>query len=684
MCNSLWDSLLTGSVYPGEIGLNPILFKTFAAELANINEINFSYLKDPGLLKQRLINALMYNAYIKNSEVWNSTKDVLTESDGISDVVMKGYKYAEQISAMAEMSSSINANEVADMFLGDFEGFSNYFKSHPELTLVVFDESNMYKQLNTDNKNVFLQFLNSRYELPFSIMSVDDYKTLTSNQKLTLPAPLRWVQKNIMTPIKKLSLAFSIPFMFKNILSASYITLATSEAKFDLSTYFKYLGQTIRDNRRYNHIYTSMLTSKTLDDFTHSFHEKEKNWVNLIDNPKFMERLKVENEDLYNYITKLSTEDKARLAELNDIVHTSAAYGQINELTKYNEAEQQRERNARDAEEKLKDTKNLTKEEERLYKFQAGMRKYQNMSIDEIKQRLEELDNLKILNSEEHQEKSILESIVKRHNNKRANAIYKWTGIQWFLNVNNNIETVLRTTAMRVYLNEGMTFDQATLKVIETQFTYDNKSIAEQLAEFVVPFASYPIRMGNLALDLVKDGTVMDAVFWSDYYSWDEESEQQSRSEYLTRRRAQGDVPVGSKLLSLANPIQESLFMLQEGKTSLNNKLNPLLKPAVDMISGSEYVRWNHLPLISQGNNFVNLIQTGNTSFTNDYYRYNQFGNYYLPRVNNRIGGTIYNKLYTKGGYSKVSMNMSPLTSSNLKYRVNDILYNSGPKNTRK
>jgi hypothetical protein len=40
--------------------------------------------------------------------------------------------------------------------------------------------------------------------------------------------------------------------------------------------------------------------------------------------------------------------------------------------------------------------------------------------------------------------------------------------------------------------------------------------------------------------------------------------------------------------------------------------------------------------------------------------------------------------MYTKSGHSRVLMNMQPLSSSNLKYRVNAIMKYSGPTNTRR
>ena len=116
------------------------------------------------------------------------------------------------------------------------------------------------------------------------------------------------------------------------------------------------------------------------------------------------------------------------------------------------------------------------------------------------------------------------------------------------------------------------------------------------------------------------------------------------------------------------------------------NKINPLAKPFIDLATGSEYNRWNQLPGISIVNGYANIIKERSlvANFTNDYYRYERFTNYYRPRANNKIYGSLYNRMYTKSGYSRVLMNMQPLTSSNLKYRVNSIMKYSGPTNTRR
>lgn len=699
MYNSLWDSLLTmDDSQLKALGLDPIAFKNFLAELGAINETTFSYLKDIKLTKQRLQNALVYNLYFKNSDILRKA-EIEDYSDDISKVAMRNYMYADQIQKMNQFeTSSFTFKDAIQAFTDEngelrVEQFQKYFRDHPEMTFVVFEPDNFmfgseslgkYKQLNVQNMEVISQYLKYKDELPFSIMSVDSFRQLTKNQTYDLPVPLQWIQKYILGTVKRLGLALSFPFMVKNAVTASYMTMATTEAKFSLPNYLKHLWTAIADYRNYNHIYSKLITSITLNDFTHSYYEKEKNWVSLLNNPKFMEKLKSENKSLYDYINKLSPKQIERLAEYNDIVHTAAAYGQINEITRYHEREKQYEYNAKVAEERLKDTSGLSKDEIADLKYQVGIRKYQNMDIADIKKEYAELESKKILTYQEQQTMNLLKTIINRHNNKFWNSFQKYTSMIGLLSFNNNIETVLRTTAIRSYLEDGMTFDQATLKVIETQFTYDNKSIAEQLAEFVVPFVSYPLRMGSLMTDLTIDGTLIDVVFWSDYYLWDEEDNNTRKSDYLTRRRAQGDIPINNKLLSLGEPIKESLFMLKEPGYALNNKLNPLAKPVVDYISGSEYVRWNHIPIVSQTSNVINLLSTGKSSMINDYYKYNQYPNYYMPRINNRIGGTIYNKLYTRGGYSRVSMNMSNLTNNNLKHRVNAILRYSGPVNTRK
>jgi hypothetical protein len=395
------------------------------------------------------------------------------------------------------------------------------------------------------------------------------------------------------------------------------------------------------------------------------------------------------------------------LQELSILSNTSAAYGEVNSITRNKQRELKAIKESEDADKRLKEKYGIDfmisrKELEELKKSgnytssqiqeiedlraTASKKKYDNMSTKKLKAKLIEIDNnIKDRGkaySNELRLKTIINDILNNRQYGFTNNLYKYTGISKYLDINNDMETIFRLSAMRNYMSEGMTLDQATYEVIQRQFLYNDKSQAEQYAEFLVPFISYPLRMVKLAETMTHDSTVMDLLFWMNMYSWDdEEDEQQKNSEYLTKRRARGDVPIGDKLVQFGSPFNEGIMNFQNPLYSLNNKLNPLMKPFVDLATGEEHVRWNHLPVASQIDSVSNMIQERNimSSFVNDFYRYNQFGNYYRPRINNRITGTFYNNLYTRTGKSRVSMNMQPLNSSNLKYRINDILY-SGPK----
>ena len=162
-------------------------------------------------------------------------------------------------------------------------------------------------------------------------------------------------------------------------------------------------------------------------------------------------------------------------------------------------------------------------------------------------------------------------------------------------------------------------------------------------------------------------------------YSWGDE--ETGDSNYLMTRKAKGDIPIGDKLYNLGNPFMESLLTLSQPMQSINNKLNPIAKPLVDLATNSEYNRWNQLlgPFSGVPETVQEVMdeQTFNPgtllNYSNQYHRYNDTTYYraYPQR------STFYKHLYTSGGYSRVSMNMQQATLDNLRYRVGDILYKS-------
>jgi hypothetical protein len=458
-----------------------------------------------------------------------------------------------------------------------------------------------------------------------------------------------------------------------------------------------------RDYHRYTDIAIAMTSSYSARKYlTGSLYSMDKRWIELLDDDEFKALLKANNEDdVLEMIEKLTPEDIERFKFINEARNTSAARGEISSITLNNAREKALEKEAAEAEKTLSEKYgNATAKDmlDNLDKYknhqdydtiatlvaQANYRKYQKLPVEELQKMLDELKEKDVLDYHEKKRKYVLENILKDKESHVWDAVFKNEVANHWYNFNENLETIFRLSAMDMYIKEGSTFDEATAEVIKRHFIYNNKSAAEQYAEFVIPFISYPLRMLSLVDDIAGDSTVMDMMFWFDKYSWGEEEHEQS--DYLTRRKARGDIPVGDKLFSLGSPFKEGVMNFQNPLYSLNNKINPLAKPFIDLATGSEYNRWNQLPGVSIVNGYANIIKERSlvANFTNDYYRYERFTNYYRPRVNNKIYGSLYNRMYTKSGYSRVLMNMQPLSSSNLKYRVNSIMKYSGPTNTRR
>ena len=72
--------------------------------------------------------------------------------------------------------------EVPDLPLDNFESFSNYFRKHPELRLVVFDETGKYEVLDTKDRGMYNYFLNHKDgdnpKISFGVVRDPSYKSL--------------------------------------------------------------------------------------------------------------------------------------------------------------------------------------------------------------------------------------------------------------------------------------------------------------------------------------------------------------------------------------------------------------------------------------------------------------------------------------------------------------------------
>lgn len=700
----MFDSLLRNEITPEELGLDPTVFSKFVAEINSLNENSFKYIKDIKVLKNRLVNSLIYNVFKnKNYSKFRGMYNTKLFNTNHIDAYNESLKlFQDTISNFIGIDGTIDSSRLF-----------NYFKNHPEYTIVFLDNRGKIHRVRASedlfNSTEFKDAVFGKNNT-VSIMSEDLFRSIAKDiQPQEIKNPIfRWAKNHILRNMKVLSLV-NMNFMIQNAYAASMQNIISMEGVVNIPKFISSMVRTVRDYHKFKKIMMQVTSSKSISDFAGTtITSIETKWVDIIDDPEFLKTLEVNGEiDLVKLIKSLSKEDKEMLKELSVLSNTSAAYGEVNSITRNKQRELKAIKESEDAAKELMDKygidfnisskaleelkssgKYTTSEIEniRTLKAVASRKKYDNMSTRKLKSKLKEIDA--DINARgrayisELRTKNIINDILNSRQYKTTETLYKYTGISKYLDINNDMETIFRLSAMRNYIDEGMTLDQATYEVIQRQFLYNDKSQAEQYAEFLVPFISYPLRMIKLAETMTNDSTLMDILFWMNLYSWDEEeTEQQKNSEYLTKRRARGDVPIGDKLVQFGSPFNEGIMNFQNPLYSLNNKLNPLMKPFVDLATGEEHVRWNHLPVASQIDSVSNMIQERNimNSFVNDFYRYNQFGNYYRPRINNKITGTFYNNLYTRTGKSRVSMNMQPLNSSNLKYRINDILY-SGPK----
>lgn len=699
----MYNAILKGEIPLEDIGLNRLVFSEFVKSINEINETSFSYINDTQQLKNVLINSLMYHIYKNNpSEKASMLYNTKLFNIGNRDAYAESLKlFKDTVSIYTDMNGNIDTN-----------GFINFFKNHPEYNLVFLDNKGEIHKLRPSpeviNSPEFKKALLGNSTI--SIMSEDLFTGLAKDiqpQEIKNPV-FNWMRNHLLRNLKVLSLV-NMNFMPQNAMAAAFQNIISTEGKINIPKFISSMSKTIRNYHKYNKIMLDVTSSNAIKNFTgNSVTSIETMWTEMIQNEDFLNALIEEgNTKLVNTLRKLSEKDIQMLKDYSKYTHTSAAYGEVNSITRNKQRDlkaiAEAEQAAKDLKEKYdidfsisnKDLKEL--EDSGMYtlseiteikslRLTALKKKYDNMSTAELKKELSsiksDIEKRGKSYKNERRQIEIINSILNNRQYNITNNLFKYLGITKYLDINNDMETIFRLSAIENYIEQGMTLDQATYEVIKRQFLYNDKSQAEQYAEFFIPFISYPLRMVKLAETMTHDSTVMDLLFWMNVYSWDdEEDEQQENSEYLTKRRARGDVPIGDKLVQFGSPFNEGIMNFQNPLYSLNNKLNPLMKPFVDLATGEEHVRWNHLPVASQIDSVSNMIQERNimNSFVNDFYRYNQFGNYYRPRINNRITGTFYNNLYTRTGKSRVSMNMQPLNSSNLKYRINDILY-SGPK----
>lgn len=706
-------------------------YLNFTQLLNNINENTFDYIKDTNYLKDQIKCMIAFNLFSDKSIFKKFDLDPteipeqLKKSTNLIKITDIRNTYNNSLDLMDNVRSLFISLNPDGSFNYNIEGFKNYLKNHPEYYLAYMNNDGVITRLNTYNDNILMQVLSDQ-ESSYSIISKDSFIGITNKiQPIKIKNPIiKFLHNELLRPLKILSLS-NLNFILQNTIAAVFQNTISTSSGINFVKTITNMFKTNKDINNYKNLVTNIISSDTTYKFIGGDTNQLERCLDLIKDPDYIEALRKNGEnELADLLDSLTDDDVLSLKELDLYMHSTSAEGEITATIERDARDTEIRNQANKAKVKLQDKygddivnkiantneafkldevdaiirKNnpnisdidLIEKREEFLDLQSRIKenKYQTMDIDKL---IELRDNLlqlqdyykehgATLSWREQRQLHVIEHVINTRRSGITDKLTKMKLIEQWLNLNEHLETVFRVSAIRGYIEDGMSFEEATSEVIKRHFIYNNKSIAEQYAEFLIPFISYPLRMLSLVESMTHDATTMDLLYRFNKFSWGDEDA--SKSDYLTKRKARGDIPVGNKLLQLTSPFNEGIMNLQNPLYTLNNKINPLLKPLVDSISGSQYNRWNQIPVVSNVNNLTQAINEGNIlhNITSDYYRYNSYSNYYLPRVNNRIGGTVYNKMYTKRGFSRTIMNMQPLNTSNLRYRVDNIMKYSGPR----
>lgn len=672
-------------------------------ELKSLTPDSIGYIKDIEEYKKRIKSIFITN-YIENQKLIGNKFDPIKfnkssayrEGLDISDLAnskLASSKPAEimNIDSPGIDNTTINAafqnihaikdsnnlfRNICNIYGTNPKKIANFFKSRKDLKLVYMDPKTFTLQLMNVNEYNITSILQSKNLDSFAVMSKDDYfKLVHKTQPIKLPSWLSSLHKYLILPTKLFSLYYSIPFLANNIGSAYLQNVSANggnpiTAISDLVSISKYYNN-------WKEIYIEATSNKYLwDKFGDSDIINEK-WIDFIlsGDEDFISTLDT-NSSLYKFIKESSEKDREMLLKINEYSKTAATYSEIIDV----------QRNVNISKKKSEQLDALTKrvnngtaDSDEILEYNV-IRDTPNDGFENIQKEYEYLKTKKDKNRYDYRRMHTLKNRLDSRFGTMMSKIYKYTGLQKWLDINADIENIFRMAMMDNLTKQGADLSVATNEVIRRHFIYNDKSEFDRLLEVFMPFSTYPIKAAKLFTDLTDDASFVKMMYLYNKYSWGDEDE--SRSEYLQKRKVKGDIPINNQLLGLGNAFTESLYTLMNPLEAVNNKLNPLLKPMVDLATNAQYNRITQLPLVSQGANIYESVESYKQSgtfnagrllgMTRNYYSYEN--NYYnRPRYPQR--SYLYKNLYTKGGYSRVSMGMQQTTLDNLHYRVNDILY---------
>ena len=605
--------------------------------------------------------------YINNDGTYNikSFRDYLLKHKEYSLTYWDGYKLKQ-----------LNPNSPDDtlaLILADETGAYNLISR--DMFLKISKDTDSNKFINDKAVIKFYEMVDGKPQLvakmkndPDSLEIENLKKEFNSENKFYNITPtaagsfINALRTFVLIPSKILSLTMSFPFLVQNAVTAFIQNKrVTGDGIIETAINFFKTGKQLM---HYDNVFSHIVYNDTFIEYTKT---QGIDWITALERRDLIKDLKTINPNIdlnyIKYIEDLKKEfiDFDSLKEIDHILSSNAAMGEISELQHNLEIEKINKS-------KLESLKNSNPDEFYIKNPKP------NDGFNSLKEEYNYLMAKAKRSSKEWRRTKELKNMINVNaTRKYYNFITKNKVSKKFLDVNEFLEKVARISEIKSLESKGFTEAYALSRTIDTHFLYNNKSVLEQYLEFLVPFISYPIRAANQMNELINDYDFVNMMYLIDKFNWQDENSE--RSDYLTKRRAKGDIPIGNKLLQIGNPLMDTMYNINNPLEAFNNKLSPFIKPFVDLATDAKYNRITQFPVVSQTVNFYNIIKERNLleSFTNDYYKQSGYINYYLPRRN--IYNKFYNSLYTKTGYSRVALNMQKTNNNNLKYRVNQTLY---------
>jgi hypothetical protein len=545
----------------------------------------------------------------------------------------------------------------------DVKSFIKYFEANKHQVLVVMEPNGKIAILDTSDVYTVEKVLNDSNTM-FSIMDYDSFIKLTSeSQPIELKGIAKFLHENFIYVLKKFGL-YQIGFFVNNVITALIHNFSYEDNNLNPKTFVNNMAFASKMNHKWNRIYL---------DLSRKINLKE----------RFGDVKAIEDPENFRILLKelnLPEDEINDLVDFHKFMSTASSMGETKEMQRNLIIEKNKNEEYERIKNKVNSNQTLTETEEDIWEFN---RREPKGNFKTLKQ---ELNYLKTKPKKTNADRHRLE-FLKDYTHTSVNKIlsklhiYSATGLDTWLNFNNQIETIVRYAMYKTSIDKGLLEGEAAFKVIKHHFIYNDKSLAEKHLEILIPFISYPIRAAELFYQHMQDYSMVQLYSSALENIWDEKDYE--NSDYLTRRVGRGDIPADKNLAKIGNPFLESLNTMAQPLDAINNKLNPLLKPVLDFATHAKYNRWSGIPGISQVSKGLNLFENISSeqfesnplkylapSVFNDYYKYTNYN--YENRIYPR---NRYSDYYTRGGHSRMQMRMQNTNIHNLPYRINDIMY---------